>query len=95
MARVIKPFCDKVTWRTYRAGSDYEGVRVDELAALGYVEASPAVAPAQVDEPQVVDEPTTDYDSMTKAQLTELAKERGIDVPKGATKGAIIELLRG
>lgn len=95
MARVIKPFCDKVTWRTYRAGSDYEGARVDELAALGYVEASPAVAHAQVDEPQVDEEPTTDYESMTKAQLTELAKERGIAVPKGATKGAIIELLRG
>jgi len=95
MARVIKAFCDKLTWRTYRAGSDYEGARVDELAALGFVEASPAVAPAQVDEPQVGDEPTTDYESMTKTQLTELAKERGIVVPKGATKGAIIELLRG
>lgn len=35
------------------------------------------------------------YDSMTKAQLTELAKERGIAVPKGVTKGAIIELLMG
>ena len=95
MARVIKAFCDKLTWRTYRAGSDYEGVRVDELAALGFVEASPTVAPARVDEPQVGDEPTTDYESMTKAQLTGLAKGRGIEPPKRATKDALIELLRG
>jgi hypothetical protein len=48
-----------------------------------------------VDEPQVGDEPTTDYESMTKTQLTELAKERGIEPPKRATKDALIELLRG
>ncbi len=36
-----------------------------------------------------------DYSKMTKAELSAIASEHGIDVPKGATKGAIIELLRG
>ena len=90
MARVIRAFRDKLTWVAYCIGDDYEGGRVDELAALGYVaQDAPAIEPA------VDTEPTTDYDFMTKAQLIEVAKERGIEPPKRATKDALIELLRG
>lgn len=49
---------------------------------------APRVTPA-------VDEDAPDYASMTKAELTTLAKERGIDVPKSATKAQLVELLRG
>lgn len=36
-----------------------------------------------------------DLESMTKTQLAAMCDERGIDVPKGATKAKLIELLRG
>ena len=99
MAKVIKAFRDKITWVAYAVGSDYEGGRVDELAALGYVVG--ASAPVQVDEePQEPQEapteaPSTDYSGKTKAQLVELCHEREIDVPKNATKAILIDLLRG
>ena len=39
MAKVIAPFRDRETWAAFEVGDDYEGDRVDELAALGFVEA--------------------------------------------------------
>ena len=36
-----------------------------------------------------------DYSKMTKTQLTAIADERGIAVPKGATTADIIVLLEG
>ena len=38
MARVLKTFRCKVTKRVYQAGSEYDGDRVAELQALGFVE---------------------------------------------------------
>ncbi len=38
---------------------------------------------------------TPDLSKLTKDELLELAKERGIDVPSKATKAQIIELLEG
>ena len=95
MAKVIRPFRDKLTWVAYRIGDDYEGGRAEELAALGYV-AKETISITAI-EPQVDEdtEPSVDYESMTKAQLTELAKERGIEPPKRATKDVLIDLLRG
>lgn len=37
MAEVLKDFKCKVTKRTYRVGDVYDGDRVEELQALGYV----------------------------------------------------------
>lgn len=38
---------------------------------------------------------TTDLSSMTKADLVELAGARGVEVPDGATKADLVELLTG
>ncbi len=38
------------------------------------------------------DQPT-DLSRLTKAQLVAIAKERGVEVPRGATKERIIEIL--
>ena len=43
---------------------------------------------------RLTDQPT-DLTKMTKAQLTALAAERGVEVPKGATKETLIGLLGG
>jgi len=37
MSKVLKDFKCKVTKRVYRAGDQYDGDRVEELARLGYV----------------------------------------------------------
>lgn len=40
MAKVIRQFRDRATWKTYNEGDEYVGDRVAELAALGYVESA-------------------------------------------------------
>jgi hypothetical protein len=48
MAKVIKPFRDRITWVAYDAGDEYDGTpeRIAELAAAGIVEA-PKPKPAR------------------------------------------------
>ncbi|MBO8164696.1 MAG: hypothetical protein H0Z34_13425 [Brevibacillus sp.] len=42
MAKVLKDFRCKVTKRLFRAGDQYDGDRLEELQALGYVAAEEA-----------------------------------------------------
>lgn len=85
-ADVIVAFRDRHTWRGYAPGDLYEGTdeRVAELAGKGLL----AVADAVTD-------PTPDLATLTVAQLRDLADERGIDVPRRATKAQLVALLEG
>lgn len=47
MARVLRAFRDRETWRRYAKGDEYEGPREAELAAGGYVEAPKATRAAK------------------------------------------------
>ncbi|HFI0463816.1 TPA: hypothetical protein ACGO1T_001024 [Streptococcus suis] len=88
MSNVVKSFKDKQDGlRLYLAGVDtYVGPRVAELSKLGYL--------SDVIDHQNELEIDTDLDSLTKAELTELAKEKAIEIPAKATKAEIIELLK-
>lgn len=67
------------------------GVVVEIPAGLeGYVEGAASVEYATT---LPSDEP--DLESMTKAQLADLAEERGVDIPSSATKADMVEALSG
>lgn len=38
MAKVIKDFRDRVTWKLYSAGDEYTGKRQPELKKLGFID---------------------------------------------------------
>lgn len=71
-------------------------------AGLTEVVADPAPAPAPAPEvtpadpePAIVPEAAAALESMTKAQLVELAEAMGIDVPATATKAQITQAIQG
>lgn len=81
-ATVIAAFRDRLTWRAYDAGDEYEGTdaRVSELASAGCV----------------TDGSSADGDdlgTLTVAELKALCAERDVDYPKKATKGQLVTLL--
>lgn len=49
-----------------------------------------AAVPVREDE-----QPTPDFDAMTKAQLLEFSKTHGVEVPSRVTKAQIIAAIRG
>ena len=86
MAKVTVPFRDRVTWRAYAAGDEWEGPaeREAELGAAGYVAVCATPAPE-----------AADLSALTNPQLKALAEARGLDVPKRATKAQLLSLLEG
>ena len=89
MANVIQPFRDRLTWVAYAPGDEYAGdpARVSELAALGLVEAPGGARPeAGAGE-------AGDYRDMTVSQLRALCAERGVEVPRKATKAQLVGIL--
>lgn len=85
MARVLVTFRDRVTWRVWHVGDEYDGApsRVRELTDGGFLQ---DVADA---------EPSTGValEAMTVAELRALAAERGVKVASKATKKRLIEIL--
>lgn len=83
-ATVTVRFRDRFTWRLYEVGDQFDGTdgRVAELAALGIV-AVAVDAPAE----------SVDLSALTVEKLRELCADRGIEVPKRATKAQLIALL--
>ena len=81
-ATVITAFRDRLSWRTYDEGEEYEGpdARVSELASMGCVACGPATEDG-------------DFTGFTVAELKALCDERGIDYAKKATKAQLLGLL--
>ena len=96
MVRVVTPFRDRETWRTYAVGDEYVGTpeRIRELVMGGYVD-SGLVAQGATE--NVSDSPTVGESGnlygMTVDDLRKLAEERGVNVPKRATKARLLEIL--
>ena len=81
----VEPFYDLKAHRWREAGETFE---VDEARAEHISSRLPGYV-------TVAEEPLPDLSAMTVAQLRALASERGADVPKGARKAEIIDILRG
>lgn len=85
--RVEKPFRDLITKDDRVPGETFEATkeRADHIASAlpGYITVMEQ------------EEPQPDYSKMTVKQLGELLEERGIEIPKGARKAQLIELLGG
>ena len=79
---VTAAFRDRLTWRAYGVGEEYEGdeARVSELASMGCV----------TDDSATEDGGLTD---LTVAELKALCDERGVDYPRKATKAQLLSLL--
>lgn len=93
MAKVLIRFRDIETWRLYDVGDDWEGSpeRAETLSEGGYIQSGLIAHSA---EENGSGKPNGgNPDGMTVAQLRELAKERGIDVPRRATKARLLEAL--
>jgi hypothetical protein len=92
------PFRDRFTWVVYAVGDDYDGTpeRLRQLSDGGFVQDG-ANTHADVENATdgVTAAQTGNLDALTVTELRALAKERGIEPPKRATKDALIELLRG
>ena len=82
-ANVLIAFRDRVTWILYAPGDAYDGDadRVSELASQGLVDTNGG------------DDCAVDLWSLTNLQLAEMCRERGIEPPKKAKKGALVALL--
>lgn len=83
MVKVLSPFYDLVEKVDRQAGDSFEATddRAKHLLdVLGDA---------------YVEIGTPNLGGLTKQQLVELAAERGIEVPKQATKAQVIELLEG
>lgn len=80
-ATVIAAFRDRLSWRAYDVGEEYEGAdaRISELASAGCVNSGAADG--------------GDLASLTVAELKELCDERGVDYPRKATKAQLVSLL--
>ena len=89
MAKVLIRFRDIETWRLHDVGDEWEGPseRLDVLIQGGFVEGRPST---HQDPEDAADAISAD---MTVAQLREVAKSRGIEVPKRATKAKLLKLL--
>lgn len=81
-ATVIAAFRDRLSWRAYDVGEEYEGpdARVSELASMGCVACGPVTEDG-------------DFTGLTVAELKALCDERGIDYAKKATKAQLLSLL--
>ena len=95
MAIVIRTFRDRVTWRRYAPGDEYDGDarRVAELAGNGFLSISDEIGPERTLQEQTDALPA--LGDMTCAELRALCSERGIMTPKRATKAQLITLLDG
>ena len=98
MARVLVPFRDRETWVAYRPGDDYAGTpeRLRELERAGIVQSGLVVG----EDEKVLAESTTEaqrgnLDGLSVAELRALAAERGIAVPKRASKARLVEMVGG
>lgn len=107
----IAPIFDARAGRTYMPGHTFEmdderaAKLVPDLARRKLVlersrETAPEPAAADETEPEQEDEePAPDmaslYSSMTNAQLAEIAKSRGLDVPRKPNKAQLLALLAG
>lgn len=65
----------------------YRGRRIDTTPTVRYLSSAPPEAPT----PAAAPEPEPDFESLRKAELVELAEERGVDTE--GTKADIIERL--
>ena len=96
MAKVIIPFRDRETWVAYKVGDEYDGTpeRVQKLSEGGFVQSGLVAHGA---DENGSDGSTADsngnLDGLSVAELRQIAKERGIDVPKRATKDKLLEIL--
>lgn len=96
MAKVTAPFRDRETWRAYAVGDEYDGTpeRIQELSDGGYVDSGLIAHEAEnsVSESLSVAHDGK-LDELTVAQLRKLADERGVEVPKRASRDRLLEAL--
>lgn len=96
MAKVTAPFRDRRTWRAYAVGDEYDGTpeRIQELSEGGYVDSGLIAHEAEksVSESLSVAH-NGKLDELTVAQLRKLADERGVEVPKRASRARLLEAL--
>jgi len=95
MATVLTRFRDRVTWKLYSVGDEWEGPpeRLRELSGGGFVECGPVDHNEDETPSDGAHGGTQDISALTVAQLREVAEGRGIDVPKRATKARLLEIL--
>lgn len=96
MARVLIRFRDVQTMRVHDVGDEWDGPaeRLQELARGGYVQSGPIAHDVPEDVSRAVSEDVGGITGdMTVAQLREVAKSRGVVVPKRATKAKLLEIL--
>ena len=98
MAKVIATFRDRLTWRLYCVGDEYEGTpeRVRTLQDGGFLQSGLDIVCDEKTPESVSPEPMSgNLDALTVTQLKALAKERGLAVPSRATKKCLVEMLGG
>ena len=96
MAKVTVPFRDRETWRAYAVGDEYDGTpeRIQELSEGGYVDSGLITHDAGKSVSESLSMAHNDkLDELTVTQLRELADERGIEVPKRASRARLLEAL--
>lgn len=87
-ARVTRAYTDRVDGSVHYPNTTVEltDERAAELSARGFVEPAPGAAAPPAEEP------ATDLDAMTAAQLRDLIAGRGGSAPKRATKAQLLEI---
>lgn len=96
MAKVTAPFRDRETWRAYAVGDEYDGTpeRIQELSEGGYVDSGLIAHEAGKSVSESLSVAHNDkLDELTVAQLRKLADERGVEVPKRASRARLLEAL--
>ncbi len=94
MALVARPFRCKYTKKRYKPGETYEHPdpnRIEYLRDAGYLQAPPLLESPEAS--QTVAE-HNEYELMTKKEIEELLKRRGIEHNRRQTKTELIELLK-
>ena len=96
MAKVTVPFRDRETWRAYAVGDVYDGTpeRIQELSEGGYVDSGLIAHEAKKGVSETFSMAHNGkLDELTVAQLRKLADERGVEVPKRASRDRLLEAL--
>lgn len=96
MVKVTAPFRDRSTWRAYAVGDEYDGTpeRIQELSEGGYVDSGLIAHEAEKSVSESLSVAHNDkLDELTVAQLRKLADERGVEVPKRASRARLLEAL--
>ena len=96
MARVLIPFRDSLTWASYDVGDEYDGTpeRIQELVGGGYIQCAAVTTSDAENAPEdAKGAANDDLGKLTVAQLRAICDERGIDVPKRASKPKLLEAL--